>query len=351
LKVSIDLVQATLRAPFASAHGTVTERELVLLRIEDADGVSGWGEAAPLQSYDGVAVNDVVAALESRRAVLERWNGKLDSRGRGAILGAKGLELQQAVAAVDMAIWDYRGRRAGKPAWQLLGGAPAAAAPVSLNATIGAVDARSAAREAATAAAAGFTCVKVKVGVQGDRERVAAVRESVGPDVAIRIDANGAWTAEEALAALAGLEPYGIELCEEPVHGLDAIRALAGRSRVPVAVDESVSEPQALSQRHADAACLKLARAGGLGGLVGAMQVARATGYSMYLASTLDGPLGIAAALHACAVVPPDRACGLATLGLFERDCEALRPASGRLAVPDGPGLGNGLRDWYIETV
>jgi L-alanine-DL-glutamate epimerase-like enolase superfamily enzyme len=91
---------------------------------------------------------------------------------------------------------------------------------------------------------------------------------------------------------------------------------------------------------------LKVTRCGGITGLVDAARRARKAGYRVYLASMLDGPLGIAAALHAAAVIRPDYACGLATLGLFDRP-DPLPPVDGRVAVPDGPGLGNGLLDWY----
>jgi L-alanine-DL-glutamate epimerase-like enolase superfamily enzyme len=74
---------------------------------------------------------------------------------------------------------------------------------------------------------------------------------------------------------------------------------------------------------------------------------ARAAGYGIYLASTLDGPLGIAAALHAATVIGPDRASGLATLGLFADRADPLPAARGSIVPPDGPGLGAHLLDWY----
>ena len=99
-----------------------------------------------------------------------------------------------------------------------------------VNATIGADDrAGAAAAAAARRRATGFRCVKVKVGIGDDAGRLAAVRAAVGPDVGIRVDANGAWgTPEEALANLRALAPVGLELCEEPVHGVEALRAVAG---------------------------------------------------------------------------------------------------------------------------
>ena len=95
------------------------------------------------------------------------------------------------------------------------------------------------------------------------------------------------------------------------------------------------------------AVCLKIASCGGITGVVEAARQARAAGYEVYLASTLDGPLGIAAALHVAAVVRPSRACGLATLALFADREDPLPARDGRIAVPTGAGLGDGLISWY----
>src|SRR6185312_17355874 len=116
---------------------------------------------------------------------------------------------------------------------------------------------------------------------------------------------------------------------------------------VPLALDESADDPEALLRPAADFMCLKISRCGGISGLIDVAGRARAAGYRIYLASTLDGPLGIAAALHAAAVVRPDRACGLATLGLFAERPDPLAPARGSIVPPVGPGLGPGLRGWY----
>ncbi len=151
----------------------------------------------------------------------------------------------------------------------------------------------------------------------------------------------------EAEAALSALAPIGIELCEEPVRGLAQTRELAGATSVPLALDETAAAIGALDERVCDAVCLKIASAGGITGLVQAARQARAAGYDVYLASTLDGPLGIAAALHAAAVIRPRRACGLATLALFAEREDPLPARDGRINVPPGAGLGDGLASWY----
>lgn len=327
-----------LRTPLATAHGTVTARELLTVRIAASDGHEGIGEAAPLPSYDGVELDDVRSALADCEQVLS----DADDAPRQQLLAAcrKAAVLPQAVAAIDLALWDLEGRRAGEPVWRLLGAERGG--EVEVNALIAAEDRAGAAAEAARAAQAGFGCVKLKVGIGDDAGRVAAVRAAVGRDVALRLDVNGAWEVDEALAHVRALAPSGIELIEEPVHGVEPLRAVAEAADVPIAMDETAVAPGALASGATPIVCLKLSRCGGIGGLIDAAATVRAAGGEVYLASTLDGPLGIAGALHAAAVLRPARPCGLATLDAFEgleRD-PALRVERGLMRVPTDPGLG-----------
>jgi L-alanine-DL-glutamate epimerase-like enolase superfamily enzyme len=346
VKLTVTPMTFPLRAPFAAGHGTVTDRELLLVALEADDGLIGHGEAAPLESYDGVSVAEVRAALEACVPVLAAYP---DAAPIADVLArcSEATVVPQALAAIDLALWDLAGRRTREPVWRLLG-APRTR-PLPVNWTITASDRSGAAHEAATARAEGYGTVKVKVAIGDDAGRLAAVRAFGGPDMLIRIDANGAWSVDEAAVALPALEPTGIELCEEPVSGVEAIRSLwaTGQLDYGLALDESAADPDAFIRPAADAMCLKIARCGGISGTLETAARARAAGYDVYLASTLDGPLGIAAALHAAAVIQPRRACGLATLGLFADRPDPLAPARGSMMAPDGPGLGPRLRDWY----
>jgi L-alanine-DL-glutamate epimerase-like enolase superfamily enzyme len=333
----VTITQRTLRfaTPLLTSYGVLTERELIELAIEGADGVCGRGEAAPLEPYDGVGTARARAALESYRAVLEDG----DERAGGELLDAcrAADDLPQALAAVDLALWDRAGRRAGRPVAALLSDDPLAV--VAVNATIGADDRAGAAAQAGAARAAGFRCVKLKVGTGDDAGRVAAVRAALGPDADLRLDANGAWTEDEAVRAIDTLAPAGLELVEEPVHGLDGLRAVRERVAVRIAMDETAAVPGALASGAADAVCLKLTRCGGISGLLACAALVRASGAEPYVASTFDGPLGIAAALHAAAALRISPACGLATLDHFESVEHRLHAREGAIAVPGGPGL------------
>jgi L-alanine-DL-glutamate epimerase-like enolase superfamily enzyme len=250
-------------------------------------------------------------------------------------------DLPAALAAIDMALWDRAGRREGKPVAALLTDRPAQEVPV--NATLSALDRAGVAEQAAAAVRDGFSCLKVKVGLGDDAGRVAAARAAAGPEAALRLDANGAWSVEEAVRAIEALSPAGLELVEEPTHGLRAVREVRERVAVRISIDETAAEPGALGAGVADAVCLKVSRCGGLSGLLAAAALVRTSGAEVYLASTLDGPLGVAAALHAAAALAsrgPVAPCGLATLALFEELDDPLPARDGRIALPAGPGLG-----------
>ena len=344
------LINVCLCDPLRPAAGSPQLRPLILLRIEAADGLTAHGEAAPLEAYDGVSVERTLAALERHRTVLAGLPEPADRTELDHVLAAcrAADPLPQALAAVDLGLWDLMGRRAGVGVHELLGVHDPQ--PVALNATIGAVAPSEAAAEAAAALRAGFAALKVKVGTPDDRQRLKAVRDTVGPDMLIRADANGAWdrlTAPERVRALAR---FDIELFEEPVHGLAATEALTQTlPDVAVSLDESAGAAlQAGARKLCRALCLKISASGGISGLTADAARARELGYDVYIASTLDGPLGIAAALHAAAVIRPDRHCGLATLGRFDRPVPtALQPTGGLIRAPAGPGLGDRLPNWY----
>jgi L-Ala-D/L-Glu epimerase len=339
VRVGVTGATLELATPLHASYGTVREREVITVALTDALGLTGYGDVAPLEPYDGVSVRRVLRALERYRRTLQDVDG-LDGS-RVAELCSQADELPVALSAIDLALWDLSGRRAGKPVSALLSEEPHSS--VVVNATVSAPDRAGAARAAGEAVERGFRCLKLKVGSGDDAGRVAAVRAAAGPQVALRLDANGAWDAEQAVSAIGALEPAGLELVEEPTHGLQAMRVVRERVAARVAIDETAQLPGAFDAGVADAVCLKLARCGGITGTLRAAAAVSRTGADFYLASALDGPLAVAGALHAAAAlasVKPLPPCGLATVGMFAGLDELLAPVDGEIAVPQGPGLG-----------
>jgi L-alanine-DL-glutamate epimerase-like enolase superfamily enzyme len=213
------------------------------------------------------------------------------------------------------------------------------------------------AERAARGVREGYSCFKVKVGLPDDAERVAAVREAVGPWPALRIDANGAWSPAEAIAAIERLAPYDLQLVEQPCATLEEMAHVRREVNVPIAADESVASPEDVRAAATAGACaivnVKLAPSGGFSAARATLHEASAHGLDAFLSSTLDGPWGIAAALQLAAAERVQLACGLATLELFDATLALALPppADGLLVVPQGPGLGLAIDDDVINEV
>jgi o-succinylbenzoate synthase len=339
MKLECERYSLPLTRPLTTAYGEITARELLLVSLTDDEGVVGYGEAAPLEAYDQTSIARVQAALHRHAAVVANARDLSGGQLLDACRRADGLPA--ALAAIDLALWDRAGRISEKPVAALITDAPELAVPV--NATITAFDHAEAAKQAAAAAAAGFRCVKLKVGFGDDASRLDAVRAAVGPELALRVDANGSWNVEQAVHAIEQFVPARLEFVEEPVHGVREVREVRERVPVRIAIDETAAEHGALDGQVADAVCLKISRCGGIGGLIAAAALVRASRAEAYIASTLDGPLGVAAGVHAAAALAsrgPMPFCGLDTLSLFEGLENPLSADSGKIKVPLAPGLG-----------
>ena len=191
----------------------------------------------------------------------------------------------------------------------------------------------------------GCRTVKVKVADPGqtladDVARVAAARAYLGPAGRVRVDANGAWTVDEAERAIHALAPYDLEYVEQPCETVDELAELRGRVAymgIPIAADESVrkaSDPLAVAR--AGAADLLVIKAQPLGGITAALRIVADAGLPVVVSSALDTSVGISMGLHLAAAVPQlEYDCGLATASLLADDVtrETLVPVGGSLRV------------------
>ena len=332
----------TLADPLTTAAGEIDRREGWLIRLE-ADDEAGIGEATPLPGW--------TESREACRAALERAVGRLGIDGPDAALTT----LEDAPAArhgVETALADLRAREADVPLYRYLGDT-GLVDRVPVNATIGDGDEADTIGAAMEAVDSGFATLKVKVGnrqVAADADRLRAVRDAVGEGVEIRADANGAWSPEEARAALGEFESIGVEYVEQPLPAgdLDGYAALSDSGRaVGIALDETVAEcgiDAVLDAGIADVVILKPMVLGGPTRTVEAADRARAAGVEPVVTTTVDGVVARTAAVHATAAIPDPAPAGLAT---GDRIAEDLGPdptpvRDGSALVPVDKGLGVG---------
>jgi len=344
---SVEVIPYSLpfKAPYVTARGVLERREMVLLRARDAEGVVGLGEAVPLSLRGGVGLREVVRELEE-------WAERQVDEGLSA----------PSRCAVATARMDLLGRRAADQRTHNPSVGDGTEA-VPCNATLVAGEPEAVAADAERWAADGFSTFKLKLGAESvsdlveqgksqtrgiDVEQVRAVREAVGPEARIRVDVNAAWDIETAKRRLGELEPFGIELAEQPVETLEEMAELAASTSIPLAADESVASLEEAERAASLGACaytgIKLSK---VGGPEAALQIADVL--PAFITSALDGPVGIAAAAQTALTLAetthPERlhlAHGLATQRLFAEtiasvECE-LR--DGMLHLPPGPGLG-----------
>jgi L-alanine-DL-glutamate epimerase-like enolase superfamily enzyme len=261
-----------------------------------------------------------------------------------------------AHCAIETALADAGGRASGTSIATLLAGQFAGETSivhdaVRVNATIAQQRTEAAAHAALLAVATGFACVKLKVGmepsVQAEVERVRTIREVIGPDTKLRLDANGAWTEAIAIETIKAVEPYEIELVEQPVPAeqYDALDRVRAAVTTTIAADEAIVDyPTAERAIHsADAVVLKPMRLGGASVTRYLAQFAAASGLGVVVTTNIDTGIGIAIALHVAASLLDDgTAHGLATASLLQHDLLAVPLAveRGVIHLPASPGLG-----------
>ncbi|KRC51539.1 O-succinylbenzoate synthase [Leifsonia sp. Root227] len=218
----------------------------------------------------------------------------------------------------------------------------------------------------------GARTAKVKVAEPGqtladDIARVRAVRDHLGPEGRIRIDANTFWNVDEAEHAIHALAPFDLEYVEQPCASIEELAEIRRRTAymdVPIAADESVrkaSDPLAVAR--ADAADLLIVKAQPLGGIHSALRIVAEAGLPVVVSSAIDTSVGIAMGAHLAAAVPRlDFDCGLGTAAMFVNDVtdEPLRPVDGSIPVLrpsvssarlDALAADGDRRDWWLDRI
>ncbi|GAC1379751.1 MAG: hypothetical protein NVSMB33_05190 [Ktedonobacteraceae bacterium] len=373
----------------------MTVREGIIVEVTTEQGIVGVGEIAPLPEFGG---STLAAAHSSLITLTAHIHGKtleeaLDLVGMMCLRSFKDILPSPVICGLEIALLDALGKTQGLEVSRLLAPGqaqsvhsrgtlssrqvnglasprppklytppnrlfPSPAESISIrphipvNAVISAKSIEAAITEAQEALTAGFTCIKLKVGYHNDSqaeiERIAAVRQTMGPHIHLRLDANEAWSLEQAVAVLSRCTPYAIQYIEQPlpVHNLKGMYALRQAVAIPIAADEALynldSAQRILDHEAADILIIKPQLAGGLRMARQIIQRAAERGVRSVVTSTIEAGIGVAAVLHLAAASPEiTLACGLATLHLLADDLivEDLPIHNGILTVPTGAGL------------
>ena len=362
------LVALPIRRPHHWAgHTTRIGKGYTVLRLDLESGITGWGEAQPISTWGGDhakhygespkmtarVIEDILLPSITGHDVtdIEQLHGRMNRVLRG---------YPYAKAAIDVALHDAIGKIFGVPVYQLLGGKVRNG--IVLAHSIGLMDADVAAREAVEVIAEGVTTIKVKIGIEAERDIkvVAAVRDAIRSAGKIRVDANqGYRTWREAVRVINAMEKYDIAYAEQPVEGLRAMAEVSARVSVPVMADESAWTPEdVLDISRLNAAqmlSVYYTKPGGLARSKRLLAVAGAASMPCDINGSAEMGIGVAADLHLAAssaeISLPGTISATSTAEIARTKVasryylddiikEPFRYDKGVLFVPDGPGLG-----------
>ncbi len=336
MNIAWELFQVEAEFPFKISRATEDVVTRVWVRIE-ADGIEGWGEADPTPYY-GETENTVVAALERMRPVIEEAADPFPIEALERRLDEAIGHNPSARSAVVSALFDLVGKRLGQPLWKLWGLDPGFA-PIS-SYTIG-IDTPEVVA-AKVRKARDYPILKIKVGTGRDAELLRVVRAEA-PSATLRVDANAAWTAKQALSAIPMLADYGVEFVEQPLPPQDreGLRHVYERSPLPIILDESclVASDIPGLVGMTDGINIKLAKCGGPAEALRMIHTARACGLRVMMGCMLESTLGIAPAAHLAPLLDYADLDGAALLASDPFSGPQLS-RTGRIKLEDRPGLG-----------
>jgi len=327
--------------PYAWRGGERTGAESLLIAISTDEGIEGWGETSP-----HLPAGPAKAFVESACASLIVGEDPLDlNRLTGKVLD---LGSPEVAAGIEMALWDIAGKAWDLPLCKLLGGPLRETVP--LTACMGIKEPEEAAETAREYVAQGFRTVKTKGGreIRQDLEVIRAIREAVGPEVQVRLDANQGYSPDQGLRLMKELEPYDVQFFEQPCRKdlWKETAELRLRTRVPVALDEGADTPEellrAIELGALDVAVVDFPPAGGILRVRGMAAMAEAAGIPLVMGSAHEMGVKTAAMLHVVASTPAFTYANDSTYYVQENDVltEPLRVVDGALEVPMRPGLG-----------
>lgn len=352
-------IAVPVRKPLKMAVATVNTRTCILVRLHTDDGTSGIGEGVIAPYFTGETVVSAVHLIREVYAPLLRDVDPGDLQAVGRQLDRAAVANSAARSAVEIALYDLVARSLSVPLYRLFGGIVRGSIPTIWHVSGGEPEADG--REAAAAAADGYRLVKVKVGTQQisrDVASVEAVREAVGEDVELLLDANQGWSVDKAIRFARRVEPSDPLLIEQPVHRDDVsgLAEVRRSTRFPVVADEAVFGARGLytclRAEAVDGVVAKLIKAGGLAGVRRLTELAETAGIGVHFAGMAgETSVAAAAAVHLAVTLPELRFGGGMGPQYLADDVvtSPLQPVNGHLTPPDEPGLGLELSDEAIE--
>jgi L-alanine-DL-glutamate epimerase-like enolase superfamily enzyme len=334
-EVQCGLKRLTLRHTWTTTMSSSSYRDTVQIQYK-RDGITGYGEGAPIVRYQEYPeqAKKAIEAIKEQIASGDPWKYQ---KFLAQVRRSLGNEQHAAMAAVDIAVFDWLGKKLGVPLYQLLG-LDSADAPFT-DFSIG-VDTPEITRQK-TREAADFPVLKVKMGLKTDEATIAAIRSVTNKP--IRVDVNEGWTdKEEAIRKINWLETQGVEYVEQPMpaHMLEETKYVRSKVHLPLIADEACTDITMIPRLKEayDGINVKLDKAGGILESYRWIQVARAMKMKVMIGCMVSSSCTVTAAAHLCPLVDYVDLDG--NLLVANDPWSGVRVEKGRLILPKGPGLG-----------
>ena len=303
--IKLGKISVPLRVPFKTALRSVNSVEDVIVEIHTDTGEIGYGEAPPTGAVTGETTSSIIGAFKDHITKTMIGRDIDDFEDNMKALNSSIVKNTSAKAACDMALWDLYGQLYKIPVYKLLGGSRK---KIVTDITISVNPPEEMARDAINAIKRGYDTLKVKVGIDPslDVKRLQAIRDVVGKDVKIRIDANQAWKPKEAVRLLNQMQEKNldIELVEQPVaaHDYEGLKYVTDHSYVPVLADEAVFSAEdamtILQMKAADLINIKLMKCGGIYNALKITSMAELCGVECMIGCMLEAKISVNAAVH-----------------------------------------------------
>ena len=352
----IEVYKASLQLaePFRTSLAEITEAQNIFVRVHTASGLYGTGEARPNPPVTGETQETAYAAaavigeviLNAQPFNLEEINRRIERRL---------VKNSAAKSAVNMALYDLLGKLHELPLYALLGGGKR---PIFTDNTVSIAPAEEMRKKAMAIREDGFRAIKVKLGgaPAEDIERMRVIRESVGPDIALRLDANQGWNCKDAIRILRELEQYDIQYCEQPLPywDLSGMQRVSRASAIPVMADESLFGPHDAFDLAARGICdyfnIKLTKAGGISNGLAINSIAESAGIPCMIGCMTESRLAMSAGAHLMSARSNIQYADLDGYTSMKEDpvTGGVRYERGDMQLPDDPGHGADLDPAFL---
>lgn len=348
-----------LKEPFIISLGPIHHAANVVVVIRTREGITGFGECSPFMSINGESMDTCF--------IVGQYFAKL-FKGRNALaIPERVADMDQLIygntsikSAFDMALYDIAAQYAQRPLYEFLGGRNDKIITTDYTVSIG--EPSKMAADALKIKEEGYPAIKVKLGKDGkkDVERMKAIREAVGNQVPLRIDANQGWSVDEAIETLQALAPLGIQHCEEPIARWDFMNLpkVKNASPIPIMADESCGDEHDAERLLQLDACdyfnIKLGKAGGIFKALKIIELAAKKPMHLQVGAFMESRLAMTAFAHFSLVSPLIEHFDFDTALMFNED-----PVKGGISyekngvvkLPDAIGLGASIEEHWLKKM